>query len=172
MENTKKLIEELKTSLEKIEKDELQAKEEAERVILKIEEMEQDIVSEASIEAKAQLEAEKAMLTEALSEFEFVKRELDSLRKEYASMASGRDIAINNAEETIATSKQIEKAVEDLTTELIATKEELNSTRTAHLEAEEQRLGVVDQDSHNLKLELEGVEKELQRVNEQVLYSS
>lgn len=79
LENTKKLIEELKTSLEKIEKDELQAKEEAERVILKIEEMEQDIVSEASIEAKAQLEAEKAMLTEALSEFEFVKREPTSL---------------------------------------------------------------------------------------------
>eukprot|EP00256_Glycine_max_P056975 XP_014624654.1 protein WEAK CHLOROPLAST MOVEMENT UNDER BLUE LIGHT 1 isoform X1 [Glycine max] len=169
LENTKKLIEELKTSLEKIEKDELQAKEEAERVILKIEEMEQDIVSEASIEAKAQLEAEKAMLTEALSEFEFVKRELDSLRKEYASMASGRDIAINNAEETIAASKQIEKAVEDLTAELIATKEALNSMRTAHLEVEEQRLGVVDQESNNLKLELEQVEEELQRLNEQVL---
>ncbi|TKY58495.1 WEAK CHLOROPLAST MOVEMENT UNDER BLUE LIGHT protein1 [Spatholobus suberectus] len=169
LENTRRLIEELKTNLEKVEKDELQAKEEAEHVISKIEEMEQDIVSEASIEAKEKLEAEKARHAAALSELEFIKKELGSLHKEYASMASGRDIAINNAEETIAASKQIEKAVEDLAAELIATKEALNSTRTAYLEAEEQRSGVGDQESHNLKLELEQAEEELQRLNEHVL---
>lgn len=169
LENTKRLMEELNIQLENIEKDEVQAKEEAERVILKIEGMEQEIVSEASLEAKAELEAEKAKHAEALSELEFIRKELDSLRVDYASMASGRDIAISNAEETVAASKQIEKAVEDLTAELIATKEALNSTRTAHLEAEEQRSGVVDQESHNLKLELEQAEEELQRLNEQVL---
>ncbi|RDX99999.1 Protein WEAK CHLOROPLAST MOVEMENT UNDER BLUE LIGHT 1, partial [Mucuna pruriens] len=169
LENTKKLIKELKINLEKVEEDELQSVEEAERVILKIEEMEQDIVSEASIEAKTQLEVEKDMHTAALSELELIKKELDSLRKEYASMASGRDTAINNAEETVAASKQIQKAVEDLTAELIATKEAMNSARTAYLEAEEHRSGVVDEEARNLKLELEQAEEELQILNEQVL---
>ncbi|KAL2334177.1 hypothetical protein Fmac_015390 [Flemingia macrophylla] len=169
LENTKKLIEELKMSLENRQKDELQVKEEAERVNLKIEELEQDIVTEASIEAKTQLEVEKTIHTEALSELEFIKKELNSLRKEYASMESGRDTAINNAEETVAASNQIQKAVEDLTAELIAIKEALNSTRAEFLQAEEQRSGVVDQDTHNLKVELEQAEEELQRLNDQVL---
>ncbi|XP_020228540.1 protein WEAK CHLOROPLAST MOVEMENT UNDER BLUE LIGHT 1 isoform X2 [Cajanus cajan] len=169
LENTKKLIAELKMNLQSVEKDEVEVKEEAERVILKIEELEQDIVGEASIEAKTQLEVEKSMHTEALSELELMKKEVDALRKEYASMVSGRDTAINNAEETVAASKQIEKAVEDLTAELVATKEALKSTRAAYLQAEEQRSGVVDEESHNLKLELEQAEEELQRLNEQVL---
>ncbi|KAK7346234.1 hypothetical protein VNO80_20749 [Phaseolus coccineus] len=169
LENTKKLAEELRSNLQKVEKDEVLAKEETERVILKIEEMEQDIVSEASIEAKAELEAEKVMLKKVLAELEFVKKELNSLRKEYASMVSGRDIAINNAEETVAASKQIEKAVEDLIAELVETKEALNSSRAAHFEAEEQRLGVVDEETLNLKLELEQAEEDLQRLNEKVL---
>ncbi|WVZ22299.1 hypothetical protein V8G54_000843, partial [Vigna mungo] len=168
LENTKKLTEELRRNLETVERDELLAKEEAERVLLKIEEMEQSIVSEASIEAKAEVEVEKALLKEALSELEFVKKELDSLRKEYVSMVSGRDTAINNAEETIAAANQIEKAVQDLTAELIATKEALKSSRVAHLEAEEQTLGVADEEILNLKQELEQAEEELQRLNEKV----
>ncbi|XP_027917053.1 protein WEAK CHLOROPLAST MOVEMENT UNDER BLUE LIGHT 1-like [Vigna unguiculata] len=166
LENTKKLTQKLRRNLEKVERDELLAKEEAERVHLKIEEMEQSIVSEANIEAKAEVEAEKAMLKEALSELEFVKKELDSLREEHASMVSGRDTAVNNAEETVAASQQIEKAVEDLTAELIATKEALNSSRAAHLEAEEQTLGVDDEEILNLKQELEQAEEELQTLNE------
>ncbi|KAK7386794.1 hypothetical protein VNO78_27130 [Psophocarpus tetragonolobus] len=169
LENTKKLTEELKTTLELVEQDELQAKKETESVILKIEDLKHDIVSEASIEAKAQLMTEKVRHTEALLELEFLKKELDSLRKEYAFMASGRDIAINNAEETLVASKQVEKAVEDLTAELIATKEALNSSRAAYLEAEAQISEVVGQESHNLKLELEQAEKELQGLNEKVL---
>ncbi|XP_061366084.1 protein WEAK CHLOROPLAST MOVEMENT UNDER BLUE LIGHT 1-like [Gastrolobium bilobum] len=169
LESTKKLIEELKLNLERVERDELRAKEEAELVILKIEEMEQDIVNEASFEAKAQLEVEKAMHTAALSDLEFMKKELDLLHKEYVSMLSGKDIAVSTAEEAVAAAMEIEKAVEDLTCELNATKESLNSTRTAHLEAEEQRSGAVDQESHNWKLELVEAEEGLQRLNQQVL---
>lgn len=169
LENTKKLTEVLRRNLQKVEKDEVLAKEEAERVILKIEEMEQDIVSEASVEAKTELETEKSMLKKVLAELELVKKELDSLRKEYASMVSGRDTAINNAEETVAASKQIEKAVEDLIAELNETKEALNSSRAAHFEAEEQRLGVLDEETLNLKLELEQAEEDLQRLNDKVL---
>lgn len=169
LESTKKLVEELKLNLESVERDELQAKKEAEIVILKIEEMEQDIANEASVEAMEQLEAEKAMHSAAVSELEFLKRELDSLRKDYDSMASERDIAFNNAEEAVAASKEIEKAVEDLTAELIATKESLDSIRAVHLEAEEKRSGIIDEEKHKCKLELEQAEEELQILNNQVL---
>ena len=169
LENTKKLIEELKLNLESAERDERQVKEEAELVIHKIEELEQDIAEEASFEAKSQLEVEKSMHGAAVSELEFLKKELESLRKEYDSMVSGRDIAINNAEEAVAASKEIEEAVDNLTAELIATKESMNSTRTAHLEAEEQISGAVNKETHTLKLELEQKEDELQKLNQQVM---
>ena len=169
LESTKKLIEELKINLERIEKEELQAKEEADLLSLKIEEMEEDIVSEASNEAKAQLEAEKAKHAAVVSDLEFIKKELETLGKEYASMVSERDIAVQKAEEAVAESKEAEKALENLTNELIATKESLNSTRAAHLEAEEQRLGVVDEEFHNYRQELEQAEEELERFNQQVL---
>lgn len=169
LESTKKLIEELRLNLESVERDEVEVKEEAELVIRKIEELEQDIADEASFEAKAQLEVEKSMHSEAVSELENLKKELESMRKEYDSMVNGRDGAINNAEEAIAASKEIEKAVEDLTAELIATKESLKSTRTEHLEAEEQRSGVIDEETQNWKLELERSEEELELLNQQVL---
>ncbi|CAL5197313.1 unnamed protein product [Lathyrus oleraceus] len=169
LENTKKLIEDLRLNLESVERDEVQLKEEAEVVIRKIEELEQDIADEASFEAKAQLEVEQSMQSSAASELEFLKTELDSLRKEYDYMVNGRDVAINNAEEAVAASKEIEKAVEDLNAELIATKESLKLTRTAHLEAEEQTSGVVDEETHNYKLELEKSEEELETLNQQVL---
>lgn len=169
LENTKKLTEELKLNLESVERDELQVKEEVELVIRKIEELEQDLADEASFEAKAQLEVEKSMHSAAVSESEHLKKELDSLRKEYDFIVSGRDAAINNAEEAVAASKEIEKAVEDLTAELIATKESLILTQTAHLAAEEQASGIIDEETQNYKLELEQSEKELETLNEQVL---
>ncbi|KAK7250671.1 hypothetical protein RIF29_33244 [Crotalaria pallida] len=169
LESTKKLIEELKVNLENVEREEAETKEEVEIVSLKIEEVEQDIVNEASIEAKEQLEVEKARHAAAVSDLEFVRRELDSLNKEYASMVSGRDIAVEKAQEAVAASKEVEKELQDLTDELIATKESLNSTRAAHLDAEEQRLGVMDEESKTLKAEIEQAEEELQRLNQQVL---
>ncbi|CAJ2636096.1 unnamed protein product [Trifolium pratense] len=169
LESTKKLIEELRLNLESVERDELQIKEEAELVIRKIHELEQDIAEEASFEAKAQLEVEKSMHSSAVLELELMKNELDSLRNEYDYVVNGRDIALNNADEAVAASKEIEKAVEDLTAELIATKESLNSTRTAHLEAEEQTSGAVDEETHKYKLELKQSEEELDILNQQVL---
>ncbi|RYQ81672.1 hypothetical protein Ahy_B10g100300 isoform C [Arachis hypogaea] len=169
LENTKKLIEELKTNLERIEKEELEAKEEADLLSVKIEEMEEDIVSEASVEAKAQLDAEKARHAAAVSDLEFVKRELDSLNKEYTCMVSERDVAARKAEDAVAASKEAEKALENLTNELIATKESLSATRAAHLEAEEKRSGIADEEFHKCRLELEEAEEELEKLNKQVL---
>ncbi|KAF1871903.1 hypothetical protein Lal_00012120 [Lupinus albus] len=168
LENTKKLIEELKVKLGKIEREEGEAKEEVELVSLKIEEMEHDIVNEASIEAKAQFEVEKTRHDAAVSDLEFVRRELDSLYKKYDSIVSGRDIAVKKAEDVVAASKEVEKELEDLTAEFIATKESLRSSRAAHLDAEEQRLGVMDEETHNLKVEFEQAEEEFERLNQQV----
>ncbi|CAL0330830.1 unnamed protein product [Lupinus luteus] len=168
LESTKKLIEELKVKLEKVEREEGEAKEEVEIASLKIEKMEQDIVNEASIEANAQVEAEKARHAAAVSDLEFIKEELDSLNKEYASMVSERDIAVKKAEEAVAESEEVEKELEDLAAELIATKESLESTRAAYSDAEEQRLRVVDEETHNLKVEFEQAEEEFQRLNQEV----
>ncbi|MED6206229.1 hypothetical protein PIB30_024821 [Stylosanthes scabra] len=169
LENTKKLIEELKSNLERIEKEELEAKEEADLLSVKIEEMEEDIVSEASLEAKAQLDGEKARHAAAVSDLEFIRRELDSLNKEYSYMVSERDVAVQKAEEAVAASKEAEKALENLTNELIATKESLSATRAAHLEAEEKRSGIADEEFQKCKRELEEAEEELENLNKQVL---
>lgn len=169
LETTKKLIDELKINLERVKREELEAKEEAHLLSHKIKEMEEDIVSEASAEAKAQLEAEKARHAAAVSDLESIKGEMETLNKEYASMVSERDIAVQKAEEAVAESKEAQKALENLTKELIATKESLSSTRATHMEAEEQRLGVVDAEFHNCKQELEQAEEELERLNQQVM---
>ncbi|OIV93697.1 hypothetical protein TanjilG_16548 [Lupinus angustifolius] len=169
LENTKKLIEELKVKLENVEREEGEAKEEVEIVSLKIEEMEQDIVNEASIEAKAQVEVEKARHAAAVSDLKFIRRELDSLHKEYDSMVSGRDIVVKRADEAVAASKEVEKELGDLTAEFISTKESLDFVRAAHLDAEEQGLGVMDEECHNLKVEFEQAEEEFQRLNQEVL---
>ncbi|KAE9607861.1 hypothetical protein Lal_00040089 [Lupinus albus] len=168
LENIKKLIEELKVKLEKVEREEGEVKEEVEIASLKIEEMEKDIVNEASIEANAQVEAEKARHAAAVSDLEFIRWELDSLNEEYASMVSERDVAVKKAEEAVAESEEVEKELEDLAAELIATKESLESARAAQLDAEEQRLGVIDEETHNLKVEFEQAEEEFQILNQQV----
>ncbi|KAE9597943.1 putative WEB family protein [Lupinus albus] len=161
LENTKKLIEELKVKLENVEREEGEVKEEVEIMSLKIEEMEQDIVNEASIEAKAQVEVEKSRHAAAVSDLKFIRRELESMHKEYDSMVSGRDIVVKRAEEAVSASKEVEKEVEDLSAEFIATKESLD--------AEEQRLGVMDEECHKLKVEFEEAEEEFQLLNQQVL---
>ncbi|XP_019446981.1 PREDICTED: protein WEAK CHLOROPLAST MOVEMENT UNDER BLUE LIGHT 1-like [Lupinus angustifolius] len=168
LENTKKLIAELKVKLGKIEREEGEAKEEVELISLKIEEMEHDIINEASIEAKAQFEVEKVKRDVAVSDLEFVKRELDSLYKKYDSLVSGRDIAVKKAEDVVAASKLVEKEMEELTAEFNATKESLYSSRATCLDAEEQRLGVVDEETRDLKVEFEQVEEEFGRLEQQV----
>ncbi|XVE70065.1 hypothetical protein DITRI_Ditri10aG0041900 [Diplodiscus trichospermus] len=171
LDSTKRLIEELKLSLERAQTEENQAKQDSELARLRVEEMEQGIADEASVAAKAQLEVAKARHADAVSELKSVKEELEALRKEYASVITERDVAVKKAEEAVSASKEVEKTVEELTIELIATKESLESAHAAHLEAEEKRIGAAmarDQDNHLWEKELKQAEEELQRLNEQI----
>ncbi|CAK8569508.1 unnamed protein product [Lathyrus sativus] len=172
LDSTKRLIEELKLNLERAQTEERQARQDSELAKLRVEEMEQGIAEDSSVAAKAQLEVAKARYTAAISEFTMVKHELDALRVEYASLVDEKGEAINRAEDAVAASKQVEKTLEDLTIELIATKESLETAHSAHMEAEEHIIGTVmarDQDLLNWEKELKQEEHELEKLNQKIL---
>ncbi|KAL1193542.1 Protein WEAK CHLOROPLAST MOVEMENT UNDER BLUE LIGHT 1 [Cardamine amara subsp. amara] len=174
LESTKRLIEQLKLNLEKAQTEEQQAKQDSELVKLRVEEMEQGIAEDVSVAAKAQLEVAKARYTSAIAELRYVKEELQTLHKEYDALVQDKDVAVKKVEEAMLASKKVEKTVEELTIELIATKESLESAHASHLEAEEHRIGAAmarDQDTHRWEKELKQAEEELQKLNQEILSS-
>ncbi|KAE8674517.1 Protein WEAK CHLOROPLAST MOVEMENT UNDER BLUE LIGHT 1 [Hibiscus syriacus] len=127
LENTKRLVEEMKLSLERAQTEENQAKQDSELAKLRMQEMKQGIANEASVAAKTQLEEQESLMIE-------------------------RDITVKKAKEAVSASKEFEKMVEDLSIELITTKEVLESAHVAHLEAEERRITVaVARDQYTLR---------------------
>ncbi|CAD5329830.1 unnamed protein product [Arabidopsis thaliana] len=172
LESTKRLIEELKLNLEKAETEEQQAKQDSELAKLRVQEMEQGIADEASVASKAQLEVAQARHTSAISELESVKEELQTLQNEYDALVKEKDLAVKEAEEAVIASKEVERKVEELTIELIATKESLECAHSSHLEAEEHRIGAAmlrDQETHRWEKELKQAEEELQRLKQHLV---
>ncbi|XP_022940608.1 protein WEAK CHLOROPLAST MOVEMENT UNDER BLUE LIGHT 1-like isoform X2 [Cucurbita moschata] len=172
LDSTKRLIEELKLNLERAQTEEHQARQDSELAKLRVEEMEQGIAEESSVAAKAQLEVAKARHVDAVSELKAVREELETLYREFASLVADKNAALAKAEDAVAASKEVEKAVEDLTIELMATKESLESAHATHLEAEEQRIGAAmarEQDSLNWEKELKQAEAELQSLNQKII---
>ncbi|CAN0880571.1 Protein WEAK CHLOROPLAST MOVEMENT UNDER BLUE LIGHT 1 [Linum grandiflorum] len=172
LDSTKRLIEELKLNLERAQTEEHQAKQDSELAKLRVEELEQGIADESSVAAKAQLEVAKSRHAAAVSELKSVNEELEALRKEYASLVNEKEDAVKKAEEAVSASKEVEKTVEELTIELIATKESLESAHAAHMEAEEHRIGAAmarEQDALYWEKELKKAEEELQKLNQQIL---
>lgn len=171
LESTKKLVEELKLNLERVQTEEQQARQISELAKLRVEEIEQGIANEMSFAARAQLEVAHGRHTAALSELQSVKEELENLKKDYALLMAEKDASVRKANEAISKSRAIEKSIEDLTLELKTVNESLDSARTAHLEAEEHRIRAVmamEQNILDREKELKNTEEELERVTRQI----
>lgn len=172
LDSTKRLIEELKLNLERAQIEEHQAKQDSELASLRVVEMEQGIANEVSVAAKAQFEVARARHVAALSELETVKEELSTVRKDYDKLVIEKNLAVKKAEEALSASKEIEKTVEELTIELIATKDSLESAHAAHLEAEEHKLGAamaLEQDALYWEKELKQAEEEIKKLDQKIL---
>ncbi|KAH9616418.1 hypothetical protein KSS87_013313 [Heliosperma pusillum] len=171
LENTKRLIEDLKLNLERAQTEERQAKQDSELAHLRVEEMEQGIAHEASVAAKTQLEVAKARHEAAIADLKAVKDELQKLRDDHAILLTEKNDAEKKAEEAVNESKEVEKTVENLTVELISTKELLESAHAAHMEAEEHRIGAImakDQDKVTWEKELKQAEEDLAKLDMQI----
>ncbi|KAL2504222.1 Protein WEAK CHLOROPLAST MOVEMENT UNDER BLUE LIGHT 1 [Abeliophyllum distichum] len=171
LNSTKRLVEELKLNLERAQTEEHQAQQDSELAKLRVEEMEQGIADDASIAARAQLEVARARNAAAVAELKTVKDELEQLRKDYTLLMTEKDAAVKKAEKTVFTAKEVMKSVEDMTIELISTKESLESAHAAHLEAEEHRVGAVmakEQDTLNWEKELKEAGEELEKLNQRI----
>ncbi|KAE8679895.1 Protein WEAK CHLOROPLAST MOVEMENT UNDER BLUE LIGHT 1 [Hibiscus syriacus] len=167
LNSTNKQINELKLSLERAQTEENQAKQDSELAMLRAEEMEQGICNEASVVAKEQLEVAKARHAAAVEELKSINEEMETLRKEYASVVTEQDTAVKKAEEAVYASKEVERRVEELTVELMVTKESLESANAAHMEAEEKRIGAAMTRGHDplyWEKDLKQAEEELQKI--------
>ncbi|CAL9217903.1 unnamed protein product [Arabidopsis halleri] len=171
LERTKSVVEELKLELEKAEKEEQQAKQDSDLAKLRVEEMEQGIADDASVAAKTQLEVAKARHLSAVSELGTVREEIEMVSNEYESVLREKDLAAKKAEDSVLKAKDIEKQMEGLTIEVIATKQLLESAHATHLEAQEKKLDAAmarDQEVYNQEKELKMVEDEIKRFRQDI----
>uniref|UniRef100_A0A0E0LNF3 Protein WEAK CHLOROPLAST MOVEMENT UNDER BLUE LIGHT 1 n=1 Tax=Oryza punctata TaxID=4537 RepID=A0A0E0LNF3_ORYPU len=172
LEDTRRIIEELKHNLEKAQVEEVQAKQDSELALLRAQEIEQGVADEASVIAKTQIEVAKERHEKAIAELNSVKEDLKAVHEQYVTLINERDTAIKRSEEVISAGKDIEKRVEELTLELIASKGSLELAHAAHHEAEERRIGAAlakEEDCIAWDRELQQAQEELQLLNKKLL---
>lgn len=146
LQNTKKLVEELKQDLEKAQKEEQEATQASEAARLKVEELEEEIKNET-------------MHVAAISDLNSVQVELETLYKEYASTVIQRDVAVKMAAEAVAASEKVEKSLACLTIVL----ESLELARIIH------NGGGINKDCCDWKTKLHQAEEKLKRLNQHAL---
>ncbi|XP_078154926.1 WEAK CHLOROPLAST MOVEMENT UNDER BLUE LIGHT-like protein (DUF827) isoform X2 [Carex rostrata] len=169
LESAKLQLEELKLSLEKAQTEESQARQDSELAQLRAQEIREGITDESSVAAKAQADLAKLRHTSAVAELESVQLEFLKLQEQYSSLVIERDIAVRKAEEAVSTCREVDTKLEELTLELISAKENLELAHSAHLEAEEHRIGASlarEQDCLTWEKELKEREEELKILNE------
>lgn len=171
LERTNRLVEELKHKLERAQLEVDQAKQDSELDLLRAQEVEQGIDDEASVIAQTQLAVAKERHEKAVEELKFLKEELRSTHEQYDVLVTERDVAIKRADQVVSAAKDMEKMVEELTLELIASKESLELAHASHHEAEEHRLGATltkEQDCLAWEKELQQKQEELNQLREQI----
>ncbi|XP_066395298.1 protein WEAK CHLOROPLAST MOVEMENT UNDER BLUE LIGHT 1-like isoform X2 [Miscanthus floridulus] len=175
LEHTKRLIEELKHHLEKVQVEEAQAKQDSELAQLRAQEIEHGVADEASAIARTQMEVVKERHKKAVAELKSVKEELTSVHEQYAALIDERDTAIKRAEEVISAGKEIEKRVEELTLEFIASKRSLELAHAAHHGAEECRIGAAlakEQDCIAWEKELHQAQEDLEQLDSNLKFNN
>ncbi|CAD5172067.1 unnamed protein product [Musa acuminata subsp. malaccensis] len=176
LSSTKRLVEELKQSLEKAQPREAQVKQDSELIDVRLKEIEQRIAKFASVATNTdgvEIDRERiADFTAVVAELRLVKQELESMESERVVLVDERNTALRKATDFDVASKEIEKTIEDLNLELVATKESIELAHSAHLEAEEQRASAavaLEQDKLIWQKELKHAEDEVEQLKEQLL---
>ena len=172
LDSTKRIIEELKHDLEKAQMEEVQAKQDSELAQLRAQEVERGVADDSSLIAKTQMEVAIERHEKSVAELKSVQEELRTLREQYAALVIERDGAIKRSEEVLSAGKEIEKRVEALTVELIASKGSLELAHAAHHDAEEHRIGAAlakEQDGLAWDRELLQAQEELQQLNNKLV---
>lgn len=176
LSSMKRLVEELKQSLEKAQPREAQVKQDSELIDVRLKEIEQRIANFASVAANADdVEIDKERIADfaaAVAELRLVKQELESMESERVVLVDERNSALRKAKDFDVASKEIEKTIEDLNLELVETKESIELAHSAHLEAEEQRASAalaLEQDKLIWQKELKHAEDEVEQLKEQLL---
>ncbi|XP_064963312.1 protein WEAK CHLOROPLAST MOVEMENT UNDER BLUE LIGHT 1-like [Musa acuminata AAA Group] len=176
LSSMKRLVEELKQSLEKAQPREAQVKQDSELIDVRLKEIEQRIANFASVAVNADgIEIDKERIADfaaAVAELRLVKQELESMESERVVLVDERNTALWKAKDFDVASKEIEKTIEDLNLELVATKESIELAHSAHLEAEEQRASAalaLEQDKLIRQKELKHAEDEVEQLKEQLL---
>ncbi|RZR86655.1 hypothetical protein BHM03_00013896 [Ensete ventricosum] len=170
LSSMKKLVEELKQSLEKARP------QDSELIGVRLKEIEERIANFASVAANTDdIEIDKeriANFTAAVAELRLVKQELESMESEHAVLVEERNTALRKAKDFDVASKEIEKTIEDLNLALVEIKESIELSHSARSEAEEQRTSAalaLEQDKLIWQKELRLAEDEVERLKEQLL---
>eukprot|EP01018_Ginkgo_biloba_P014981 Gb_36825 [translate_table: standard] len=170
-DKTKKLIQELRLDLERVQASGEQATQGSEFANQGIEERAMGVADEESVAWKTQLEVAKGQYASVVADMQIVNQEFERANLEYQSLIKLRDIAVQNAEDALLVSQETQKTVEELTQELITTKNSLDIARATHLIAEKQRTAVVAakyQESEERQKEIKHANQEVEGLNHEV----